>query len=161
MRNNLSSPFLICKMEIIIVLTSKGCSGFGENSWKVFDILQQNISMNHVSVIPITDQTLLVCTGVLYAGQRSCPHWGKGRTLKFKSRRFVLYIRKKFLVESWLRSPQDIMGSSPLTDIYREMEHCFRGYWTWPWLEVWIKVYVQGVNLCKKLCYYSYYTDAS
>ena len=40
-----SSPFLICKMEIIIVLTSKGCSGFNENSWKVFDILRQNISM--------------------------------------------------------------------------------------------------------------------
>ena len=56
----------------------------------------------------------------------------KSRKLKFTSKRFVLYIRKNILVESWLRSciytvinesPQDMMGSFPFTDIKREMEH--------------------------------------
>lgn len=56
----------------------------------------------------------------------------KSRKLKFTSKRFVLYIRKNILVESWLRSciytvvnesPQDIMGSFPFTDIKTEMEH--------------------------------------
>lgn len=56
----------------------------------------------------------------------------KGGKLKFKSRRFVLDIRKNFLVESWLRSctctvvpkfPQDIIGCFPFIEIKREMKH--------------------------------------
>lgn len=81
---------------------------------------------------PIIDHTPLICTGTLYAGLRNCLHGGKGGKLKFKSRRFILDVRKKFLVESWLRSctctivtkfPQDIIGCFPFTDIKREMKH--------------------------------------
>lgn len=57
----------------------------------------------------------------------------KVERLNSSQKRFVLYIRKNFLVESWLRShtcttvnksPKDIMGSFPFTAVKREMEYC-------------------------------------